>query len=646
MQLQTVNRTVFLLVTLSILTGWHAPVFANEYLVERVRFFQARSYLRQGLEAEFLNELKLLRDYPIQHYLRYSWLLRQLENNSAGVEADIMEFVRSYPTSHLSSQLFAKWQKHLFEKSQWQRFVEAGTHPRASVFPCRNYEAALHTGQIVANENLLHDLWLNQSLSSGHCLRVSDRVLKSVAPDLELVWLTIERAMQGGGWERAKTMRRFLSDRDRKLLTLWIDAYRNPGDNADNHDLREDTERIRTIVSQQHIRWSQYDALAADEHWQKVRDEYNFGGPQRQGVDRQIALQAAYNNLPQAQLRLAALVATDKEIRAWSIRVALRAGQWEQVIQRIDALPDEEREDEQWRYWLIRGYEARGDTERARQLYGQLAGEASYHGFLAADRLGRSYSIRDESPGYSPRQKALMLSDIDVLRAREYRLMGLRVDARRAWRRFTQSLDSDDLIAAANLASDWDWHDRAIFAIARTPFKRSLSLRFPMPYRDKVLGVAKRNTIDPAWIYGVMRRESAFVADIRSHAGAIGLMQLMPKTAQYVAGKMGRSVRTGDLIDENLSISLGGYYLRYVMDRFEDHQVLATAAYNAGPNRVREWLPIDKPLSADIWVDTIPKSETRRYVRAVLAYTTIFEWRMQQRVTPLSQRMAEIFVAR
>ena len=226
---------------------------------------------------------------------------------------------------------------------------------------------------------------------------------------------------------------------------------------------------------------------------------------------------------------------------------------------------------------------------------------------------------------------AALGKNIDVLRAEEYLLIGLRVDARRAWRRVAQSLDETGLVAASVLAHQWGWHDRAIDTISKTPYKRDLSLRFPTPYKDKVDAVAHRSMIKSNWIYGVMRRESAFISDIRSSAGAIGLMQLLPDTASYVARKLGQTVRKGDLIDENLNIALGSQYLRQLMNRFKNNLTLATAAYNAGPNRVAKWLPRQKLLPADVWIDTIPFTETRRYVRAVLAYTTIYEWREKGR---------------
>ena len=158
---------------------------------------------------------------------------------------------------------------------------------------------------------------------------------------------------------------------------------------------------------------------------------------------------------------------------------------------------------------------------------------------------------------------------------------------------------------------------------------------------DTVKEVSSHNRLDSAWIFGVMRRESGFIEDIQSGAGAVGLMQLMPATAKEVAKRHGKN-HPGDLTHADNNIRLGSSYLRFVMDKFNDNQILATAAYNAGPHRVNRWLPQDITLPADVWVDTIPYNETRSYVRAVTAYTTIFEWRMNHQITPLHKRMVDI----
>ena len=162
-----------------------------------------------------------------------------------------------------------------------------------------------------------------------------------------------------------------------------------------------------------------------------------------------------------------------------------------------------------------------------------------------------------------------------------------------------------------------------------------------MLYRSEVAKASAEHRIDPAWVFGVMRRESAYIRDIRSSAGAIGLMQLMPRTASYVARLQGKEDWRGDLTDATTNISFGTHYLRYVMNKFDDHQVLATASYNAGPHRVDQWLR-DSETDSDVWIDTIPFTETRRYVRAVMAYAAIYEFQLNGKPQRLSTKLRTV----
>ena len=163
-----------------------------------------------------------------------------------------------------------------------------------------------------------------------------------------------------------------------------------------------------------------------------------------------------------------------------------------------------------------------------------------------------------------------------------------------------------------------------------------------MPFDQHIDAAARTFGLEPALIYGVLRRESAYRPDARSPSGALGLMQLMPATAQRVAKRLGTRVSNGDLLRPDVSIRFGSKYFREMLDRFSDHQVLAAAAYNAGPHRVKKWLPASGSLPADVWVETLPFKETRGYVQAVLAYTTIFDWRRDNDVVRLRDRMPDI----
>jgi soluble lytic murein transglycosylase len=202
-------------------------------------------------------------------------------------------------------------------------------------------------------------------------------------------------------------------------------------------------------------------------------------------------------------------------------------------------------------------------------------------------------------------------------------------------------MSPEELAATAVLADRWGLHDRAIYSAGKAEQKRAIGLRFPVLYRSAVARAAQENRLDPALVMGVMRRESAYIADVQSGAGAIGLMQLMPRTAKFVADLKGLDNWRGDLTDADTNIGFGSFYLRHVLDKFNNHIAMATAGYNAGPHRVTSWLP-EQAMDADRWIDTIPYTETRRYVRAVLAYTAIYEWHLTKKPRRLSQKLHPI----
>jgi len=229
-----------------------------------------------------------------------------------------------------------------------------------------------------------------------------------------------------------------------------------------------------------------------------------------------------------------------------------------------------------------------------------------------------------------------------ALRARELMRLGRGRDARREWRHLTLNMEPADLKAAAGLARQWEWHDQAIFTLARSGFWDDLELRFPVEHLELVEQYAERNGLGVPWVLAVMRQESAFAEDARSHAGATGLMQLMPATARGVARRLGRKRPSrSSLMQAEHNIPLGTAYLSEVYEQLDRHPVLATAAYNAGPHRVLRWLP-RHTQEADIWVETIPFDETRNYVKRVMAYAVIYEKRLGLEPGSIMQRMRPV----
>ena len=217
--------------------------------------------------------------------------------------------------------------------------------------------------------------------------------------------------------------------------------------------------------------------------------------------------------------------------------------------------------------------------------------------------------------------------------------MGQVTDARRQWNWTTRNMNNRELAVAAVIARQWGWYDRAILTVARSDHLDDLELRFPLLYRDTIEANAAQYGVDPSWVYGVVRQESAFVVDARSQAGALGLMQLMPSTGRLTGRKLNIRIRNNRaLLDIENNLRLGMGYLKEVLGRNNGNQVLATASYNAGPNRVSSWMP-EQPMDADIWVETIPYNETRDYVKNVMSYTTVYNYRLENHPVRLSTRM-------
>jgi soluble lytic murein transglycosylase len=219
------------------------------------------------------------------------------------------------------------------------------------------------------------------------------------------------------------------------------------------------------------------------------------------------------------------------------------------------------------------------------------------------------------------------------------------LDARREWYHTTKTMNKRELQLAAILAHKWGWHDRAIMTLSKTGHTTDLDVRFPIAYRKQVMKNAKRQKIEPAWILGILRQESAFRKDARSHAGALGLMQLMPRTGRMEARLIKSPLRhIRDLLNVDKNILLGSSHLSRLLNKNNGNHVLATASYNAGPNHVKKWLRTKdgQQMPADLWVETIPFKETRRYVRKVMTGTAIFEHKLENKVTPLQKRMSAI----
>jgi soluble lytic murein transglycosylase len=444
----------------------------------------------------------------------------------------------------------------------------------------------------------------------------------------------------------AQGMKRFLSKADRAFVDVWIRMYENPGPTLTDPLLKRDTPVAREILRLGISRIARLDVDTAVARWEALQARYKFDAPTVAQVQREIAIQAAQSQHPRALEWLIALNSNDEQVAHWSARIALLASDWQALRKVVNALPPNTQDNDQWLYWKSRALTeigaAQDDPSYAGVAFGALdtlSTRRSFYGFLAADRLSRDYGFNHANIAYDEKELAAIRDRPGMQRAYELLFLDFVSDARKEWLLATARMNSRQLELAAVLAHHWGWHDRAILTAARGSEFDDLDLRFPMVYQDQVDSVSRRYDLDASWVYGIMRQESAFMHDARSSAGAMGLMQLMPSTASLTARLIKSPLRNNlELYDVDRNIELGSAYLKQMSDQHNGNQVLATAAYNAGPHRVKQWIPTAEQ-AADVWIELIPFRETREYVKRVLTYSTIFDDRLQGAPRRITTRM-------
>jgi len=332
------------------------------------------------------------------------------------------------------------------------------------------------------------------------------------------------------------------------------------------------------------------------------------------------------------------------EVLEWQARAALRAGDWQVIKSAIDRMPASLRADPTWVYWYGRALKMEGRPAEAQDHFSRIASQFNFYGKLAAEELGIPIVLPPRAPAPTAEELAPMTANPGFARAQKFYELGLRVEGHREWNWQLRGMSDRELLAAAEYARSLSLLDRMINTSDRTRNEFDFTQRFPSPFRDAMVQYSSPLGLDETWVYGLIRQESRFIMDARSHVGAAGLMQLMPATARYVARKMNVADFSPARVNErDMNIQLGTGYLKMVLDDLDGNPVLATAAYNAGPGRPRAWRSsLVRPVEGAIFAETIPFNETRDYVKRVMSNTVYYAALFENKAQSLKQRMGTI----
>jgi soluble lytic murein transglycosylase len=597
---------------------------------QRRQYKKLLAYLQTNQFSKFNREKSSLENYPLYPYLEYQYLIRRMSRQRP---EDILAFTTQYADTPLANQLLTNWFYSLGKRGQWQTLVAHYSNDQGATKENRCLHAyGLHrVGKTEEAMARAQALWLVPFSQPDECDSIFKLWRDQGSLTDELAWQRYEAAIIENEITLANYLERYLATNDRPDATKLKRFHVRPRRLASESlpDLRD--ERGLRIFNNGLHRLTRRDVDLALKVLEKNVNRLQEQGASLDQFYTDIAIRLVRDNKDLAPLENFPIDLTaNQALVEAQIRRQLRDRNWGTALTMLNLV--DESDSARWKYWRARILLELGTLEGASEsqsIFNEIATERDFYGFLAADRLGKAYNFEDTPESITHEQVHALEETPGIQRALELFTLEESTRARREWNFTTQKFSDVELRIAARVAEKWGWHEQAIRAMIKARAWDDLQPRFPLAYRDNFVLGSRKEDIPVTWSLAIARQESAFMADARSSAGALGLMQLMPATAQQVARETNRRLRSNqELTDPTINIELGTAYLGRMFRRFSHNRVLASAAYNAGPSRVDRW--IDASLPVDIWIETIPFQETRNYVQNVLMFSTIYSRKLGQ----------------
>lgn len=634
---------------LSRLTSWFpllfislfAPVIANAALGDETMLEAKAAYDKKNTFAlgESIERLKK-QDYVLSPYAEYWQMLLNLDTASA---PELNDFLMRNSAMPFADRLRGEWLKKLGKAQDWPTFLEVHAQYQLEDAAVACY-AAQANAEVHGFSTLegVKSLWMQAKEQPTNCNAVYDLMQASGVLTDEEVLARFRLALAENRVTLAKAIAKRAKGIDAAFIKKMDTANASPQLLINKKMLNAKSAYGRELYLYALNRLAKTDSAQAVSAFKKIESALN--AEEKSYFYGRLALIAAQRHETAALnwFGLAEHTTLNKDQLEWYARSALRQEQWKALLKITELMPTEQAEESTWRYWRARALKANNQGLEANALLAGLSTERHFYGWLAQEELGPTMGA--PAAFYTPTDADVTaIAKLEpVQRAEALQRLDFRWEAKLEWAFATENLDDQQLIAAAEYAARKKWFDLAVATADKTTETHNFALRYPTPYRDLMKPAAKQQNIDEAWVYGIIRQESRFMHYAKSNVGAAGLMQVMPATAKWVANKAGwRDYHNGMIHDIDTNISLGTHYMKYTVDQFNGQEVMATAAYNAGPSRAKKWMGATA-LEGAIYAETIPFTETRNYVKKVMANAHLYAKQLGLEPIPLKKRLGTI----
>jgi soluble lytic murein transglycosylase len=600
---------------------------AAEQQSTRQAFVAAMQRIRQNLPE--VPDSPALAAYSIHDYLVAARFRRDLiAKPDDNLDTAIDVFLQTHAAQPVARALRHDWLVSLAQERRWDRFLPRSVDVADPLLVCDRLDGRLATGDTQDLAAAALARWILPQRQPAECNEVFAWLRQQNLLTPALAETKVRAALAADNPRFARESMADVPVARSAALLQWSDLLEAP-------------KGALTVLAAHPALPVEPEALAAG--FEKLAHTDSAGALNllplllaRPGVNpavqarlqRTAALGGAYDRDPRALSALDEVPAdaVDGQVQEWRARVALWNGDYDRALNEIERMPANLATQLRWRYWRARAVEATAGADAAAPLFSEIADQRDYYGYLAADRLHRSYNLNARPSADDLRTQAEMAAGAGMVRAHELFACDMWDDAVAEWSAAMGGADSAMKVQAAHLASRWGWYAESIATLAQAAEWDDVRLRYPRPYPDEVADASRLSEVPADWILGVMRQESLFRKDAVSRADARGLMQMLPTTAIAVARRWHLPPpRKDSLFEPPVALPLGAAYLRELLDRNSGRLAQALAAYNAGSTPVARWLP-PKSMDADIWIENIPYTETRAYIQHIFEHIVAFAW--------------------
>ena len=605
-------------------------------------FLAAREAFRKADEYQLERMAERLKNTILEPYVTYYRLRMHWDDKDT---SEIKQFLSRKEDTPVIDQFRNEWLKYLGKRQHWDDF--AAEYPRHTSEDIELSCYTLQWRQLTDEISALREArtkWFSGTGQPESCATLYETAVDKKIINEQDIWTRVRLALETGNISLAKQLANKLPKRYEFQATYLDKASSNPDRYLTKTKWDKNSESQRLVALFALHRLAKQFPQLAFERWQKIAS--GFPEAEQHYFYGWLAYEAARIQDARALewYKVAGDALLNETQLAWRARAALRVQDWHEVWSSITAMSVQQQKESTWRYWKGRALKELGRTADAEIIFADLSHEYNFYGQLAAEELGTSPAAGIVTVSFQTNKEELneMQNLPGIQRTLALYRMGLRVEAAKEWAWVIRNFDDRKLLVAAELARRYEMYDRSINAAEHTTAIHDFNLRYPAPYRESMQPRLRENGLEEAWVYGLMRQESRFASQAKSDVGAAGLMQIMPATAKWVARKMGmRDYRTALIHETEVNLKLGTYYMKNILTTFDNNAVMASAAYNAGPSRARQWRG-EKPLEGAIYIETIPFDETRDYVKKVMSNTVYYSKLFDQPSVSLKQRLGII----